>query len=155
MAEHSELTDPYLHEPIGQSTAEAGTVYVADGNGSGSHIKLPVTSLDIETPAVADITNAISGVTATGTVTDITYVKDIDGSGLTKTPSAVMSDVPLDDSISITVRDSINQNFAELFSLYENLEAIHTQIRKDIYEVATKLNETVEALKTIGVVVDE
>lgn len=32
---HSSLTDPYLHEPKGISTASNGAVYVANGSGSG------------------------------------------------------------------------------------------------------------------------
>ncbi len=33
---HSALSDPYLHEPKGISTASVGSIYVADGTGSGS-----------------------------------------------------------------------------------------------------------------------
>ena len=33
---HNTLTDPYLHEPRGASTAAAGDVYIADGAGSGA-----------------------------------------------------------------------------------------------------------------------
>ena len=33
---HSALTDPYLHEPIGASAAAKGKVYVSDGAGSGT-----------------------------------------------------------------------------------------------------------------------
>lgn len=33
---HSTLTDPYLHEPKGIAAAGAGTVYVANGSGSGA-----------------------------------------------------------------------------------------------------------------------
>lgn len=33
---HSTLTDPFLHEPKGVSTATTGQVYVSDGAGSGS-----------------------------------------------------------------------------------------------------------------------
>ena len=33
---HSTLTDPYLHEPKGVASAGAGTVYVANGSGSGN-----------------------------------------------------------------------------------------------------------------------
>ena len=33
--EHSTLTDPYIHEPKGASTATVGKVYIADGAGSG------------------------------------------------------------------------------------------------------------------------
>ena len=33
---HSTLTDPYLHEPKGVATASAGSLYYADGSGSGA-----------------------------------------------------------------------------------------------------------------------
>lgn len=36
MAEHKDLTGDQLHEPKGAATAAAGTVYVADGSGSGA-----------------------------------------------------------------------------------------------------------------------
>jgi hypothetical protein len=32
---HNTLTDPYLHEPKGASTAASGAIYIADGAGSG------------------------------------------------------------------------------------------------------------------------
>lgn len=36
---HNTLTDPYLHEPKGASTALAGQIYVADGAGSGAWVE--------------------------------------------------------------------------------------------------------------------
>lgn len=36
---HNVLTDPYLHEPKGASTALAGQVYIANGAGSGSWVE--------------------------------------------------------------------------------------------------------------------
>ena len=36
---HNTLTDPYLHEPKGVSTALAGQIYVADGAGSGDWVE--------------------------------------------------------------------------------------------------------------------
>lgn len=36
---HSTLTDPYLHEPKGASTATSGSIYIADGVGSGNWSK--------------------------------------------------------------------------------------------------------------------
>lgn len=36
---HNTLTDPYLHEPKGISTALAGQIYVADGAGSGTWVE--------------------------------------------------------------------------------------------------------------------
>lgn len=50
--EHSQLPDELLHEPKGASTAAAGTVYVANGAGSGSFSKLPVNSLNIPLESV-------------------------------------------------------------------------------------------------------
>jgi hypothetical protein len=36
MVEHVSITDPFIHEPKGASTASAEQVYVADGLGSGA-----------------------------------------------------------------------------------------------------------------------
>lgn len=36
---HSSLSDPYLHEPKGASTALPGQIYVADGAGSGNWVE--------------------------------------------------------------------------------------------------------------------
>ena len=36
---HSSLTDPYIHEPKGVSSAQSGTVYTSNGGGSGSWIR--------------------------------------------------------------------------------------------------------------------
>ena len=33
---HNTLTDPYIHEPKGASTAASGAIYIADGAGSGT-----------------------------------------------------------------------------------------------------------------------
>lgn len=60
--EHSQLPDELLHEPKGASTAAAGTVYVADGAGSGSFSKLPTTSLDMTLVSVAPITTPSTSV---------------------------------------------------------------------------------------------
>ena len=55
MAEHNILTDPYLHEPKGVSTAAAGLVYQADGAGSGDwvepHQVLNASLSDISAPS--------------------------------------------------------------------------------------------------------
>ena len=36
---HNTLSDPYLHEPKGITTALAGTIYVANGSGSGAWLE--------------------------------------------------------------------------------------------------------------------
>lgn len=73
--EHSQLPDELLHEPKGASTAAAGTVYVADGAGSGSFSKLPTTSLDIALVSVAPI--AVTSTTVETKLNElITALKD-------------------------------------------------------------------------------
>lgn len=37
--DHSTLSDPYLHEPKGIATAQAGQIYVANGTGSGTWVE--------------------------------------------------------------------------------------------------------------------
>jgi hypothetical protein len=73
--EHSQLPDELLHEPKGASTAAAGTVYVADGAGSGSFSKLPTTSLDMTLTAVSLISDP-SGTAETKLNELITALKD-------------------------------------------------------------------------------
>lgn len=41
MPSHHLISDPYLHEPKGISTANEGMVYVSDGNGSGQWVNWP------------------------------------------------------------------------------------------------------------------
>lgn len=44
--QHVDITDPEIHEPKGVASASAGTVYVADGSGSGTWEKVDTTSLE-------------------------------------------------------------------------------------------------------------
>ena len=46
MANHADLTGVELHEPKGAAAASANTIYVADGAGSGSWIKVTASSID-------------------------------------------------------------------------------------------------------------
>lgn len=62
MADHASLTDPELHEPKGAASASSGSVYIADGAGSGSFASLPWGSLSgrqvFLTARIADISTA-------------------------------------------------------------------------------------------------
>lgn len=69
---HSTLTDPYLHEPKGVASAGAGTVYVANGSGSGSWVEKTrfigaYVGFDATTPAYAH------SVTTSDTILDPTF----------------------------------------------------------------------------------
>lgn len=45
--EHPDLVDPYIHEPKGVGAATIGTVYVANGSGSGAWAKIGTDSLQL------------------------------------------------------------------------------------------------------------
>lgn len=65
MAEHNILTDPFLHEPKGVSTAAAGLVYQSDGAGSGEWVAaqqlLNVSLADISTPSLVYVPVPLAG----------------------------------------------------------------------------------------------
>jgi len=95
MPEHVSLNDPNIHEPKGISTANANTVYVADGSGSGdwlaqsapSNTALCIHMADVSTAGSvyvpAPLAGTVSRISATawsapGTA-DVTLTGYIDG----------------------------------------------------------------------------
>lgn len=138
--EHSELPDNLLHEPKGAATAAAGTVYVANGSGSGSFKKLPTTSLNITVPSVP----AISHTAVDGTAS-------LDGSTLSQAADGSLTDIPSLVNIPQTLTNKINENAAELLRLYNNQKQINQQVSTSLTNLENKLNAVINALKGIGV----
>lgn len=138
--EHNELPDELLHEPKGASTAVAGTVYVADGAGSGSFQKLPTTSLNITIPEVTSATH-----------TDVDSTVDLDGSTLSQVADGSLTDIPSLVNIPQTLTNKINENAAELLRLYNNQKQINQQVSTSLISLESKLNTVIDALKGIGV----
>ena len=138
--EHSELPDNLLHEPKGASTAVAGTVYVAEGAGSGSFKKLPTTSLDITVPSVPVISH-----------TDISETASLDGSTLSQAADGSLTDIPSLVNIPQTLTNKINENAAELLRLYNNQKQINQQVSTSLMNLENKLNAVIDAIKDIGV----
>lgn len=138
--EHSELPDNLLHEPKGASTAAAGTVYIADGAGSGSFKKLPTTSLNITVPSVT---------AAAHSAVDSTV--DLDGSTLSQAADGSLTDIPSLVNIPQTLTNKINENAAELLRLYNNQKQINQQVSTSLMNLENKLNTVIDALKGIGV----
>lgn len=138
--EHSELPDNLLHEPKGASTAAAGTVYIADGAGSGSFKKLPTTSLNITVPSVPVISH-----------TSIAGTASLDGSTLSQAADGSLTDIPSLVNIPQTLTNKINENAAELLRLYNNQKQINQQVSTSLTNLENKLNAVINALKGIGV----
>ena len=138
--EHNELPDELLHEPKGASTAVAGTVYVADGAGSGSFQKLPTTSLNI---TISEITSAAH--------TDVDSTVDLFGATLSQPADGSLTDIPSLVNIPQTLTNKINENAAELLRLYNNQKQINQQVSTSLMNLENKLNTVIDALKGIGV----
>ena len=138
--EHKELPDNLLHEPKGARTAVVGAVYVADGAGSGSFQKLPITSLNITIP---EITSAEPIV--------VDSAVDLDGSTLSQTANGSLTDIPSLVNIPQTLTNKINENAAELLRLYNNQKQINQQVSTSLINLESKLNTVIDALKGIGV----
>jgi hypothetical protein len=141
--EHSELPDELLHEPKGASTAAAGTVYIADGAGSGSFTKLPTSSLDITAANIVDITPS-----------SIDETIALDGAALAQVADGTLTDVQAFVGIPQEITSKINENAAELLRLYNNQATINQQVSNSIAILETKLNEVIVALKGVGIVND-
>lgn len=141
--EHSELPDELLHEPKGASTAAAGTVYIADGAGSGSFTKLPTSSLDITAASIVDITPS-----------SIDETVALDGVALAQVADGTLTDVQAFVGIPQEITSKINENAAELLRLYNNQATINQQVSNSIAILESKLNEVIVALKGVGIVND-
>lgn len=139
--QHNELPDNLLHEPKGASTAASGTVYIANGAGSGSFGKLPVSSLDIAPSSVEDLQHI-----------DIDNNVTLSGATLSQTADGTLTDVQAYVGIPQELTSKVNKNAAELVRLYNSQAAINEQIKQNISNIEIKINEILTALKEVGVV---
>lgn len=149
--QHATLPDEHLHEPKGATTAMAGTVYVADGEASGSFKKLPISSIDAVAEPINGLLDDIQNVTTDGVVNNIEELVTVDGLGLTAVTDGVLQDVPYDGVVPIETIDNINKDLAEYYKVFLNVKAITEVSKKDIAELTNKLNEVITALKNFGV----
>lgn len=138
--QHSDLTGDLCHEPKGADTAAAGTVYIANGTGSGSFQQMPLTGVDFTRGTVADITP-----------TSITASYSIDGTGLAQPLTGVMQDVGLTVGISAAGVATINKNFRELYENVTNVDAQVTDISTALTNLDNTVNSLLLALRNAGV----
>ena len=137
--QHSELPDNLLHEPKGASTAAEGTVYIADGAGSGAFKKVPVNSLDIAVPSVTESSTTV-----------IPSTDSLFGTNLAQVANGALTDVEAFVGIPQEITTMINKNASELLRVYKNQKAINTQVSTNLSSIEAKLNEVITALKGIG-----
>lgn len=118
---HSTLTDPYLHEPKGIAAASSGSVYIADGAGSGdwtkqnSHINGYI-DFDATTPAYQH------SVTTSYTALDPTFSSTLaDGFTGASSPNARLVYTGTDD---VTAVCNFTLNFRQASGTDYNFELV-------------------------------
>ena len=145
MAEHKDLTDPYLHEPKGAAAANSGEVYVANGSGAGVFKKLSLSDVDYTAASVTDLTNSITGFTQANTVSQIAAALQVNTTALASITNSSMTDVPASIEIPTAIINAINKNFKELGVVVNDYQTKIDLIRKDLYELAEKTSQIITA----------
>lgn len=149
--QHATLPDEYLHEPKGAVTALEGTVYVADGEASGSFRKLPVSSLDAIPENIDMLVDELTDVQTNGVVDAIDDLSDVDATGLTSETDGTLQDVPYNREVPMETIDAINKDLAEYYQIFLNVKQVSETSKKDIAELTDKINQIITALKNFGV----
>lgn len=108
MPEHSSITDPYIHEPKGVSSASEGMVYVADGNGSGTWRYWPYGKAYYQhafgTAQVINTTPSLLQVNGSGSLTKTSEVpREIAGGALWDTAVYKLLPIRLNDIYTLRV----------------------------------------------------
>ena len=138
--EHSQIPSEYCHEPKGAPEAAAGTVYVADGAGSGSFIKIPLSSLDTSTQSLTDVD-----------IADIDDTEMVKATSLKQLADGTLKEVTPVAGIPLETFETINKNTAELYRIYLNQTTINQNTKKAVEDALHKINESIAALKNWGI----
>lgn len=138
--EHSQIPSEHCHEPKGAPEAYAGTVYVADGAGSGSFKKIPLSSLDTTTQSLTKVEE---------TAIDDTVM--LEASSLTQVGDGHLEEVIPVAGIDAEMFNTINKNFAELYRTYLNQVTINQAVQMAMEDTQVKINEIIRALKNWGI----
>jgi len=126
---HSTMTDPYLHEPKGVAAASNGSVYVANGAGTGSwvhahHYIGAYVDFDAATPAYQHST------TTTLTPLDPTFViSENNGFAGVATPNARLQYTEVESIVAtvnftMSIKNNSGSNKDVEFVLYKNGVAV-------------------------------
>ena len=128
---HKNLTDPQLHEPIGISTAEENTVYIANGKGSGEWKPMEFSYLEINPVPVEKV--ELSSKSEVAAINDTALTAGFTGSMVAVSEA--------------NIAHNLKQLSTQFKQLKASLEIAHANIEK-LYGAHEKIRE---ALTTLGV----
>ena len=126
---HSALSDPYLHEPKGASTASSGDIYLANGSGSGAwtsahqHVDAYL-AFDATTPAYTH-----AATTSFTVINPTLSTSSTDGFTVTNSPNARLTytgtrDVTTNMHISLSTSQATGTSKDVEWKIYKNGSAL-------------------------------
>lgn len=122
---HKNLTDPQLHEPKGVYAANEGTVYVANGAGSGAWQALPFSDLNYSAQSVTAFTYNLIDIDTSTDNPD--YVPDVDFSVLTPMANETVSDASSFEGCNKNVKEvglEVSQLRADFKKAVANMDSL-------------------------------
>lgn len=152
MAHHKDLTGVDLHEPKGAASAASGSVYIANGSGSGVWTALSP-SLFTVTRTIPDVSTAgdvYIGIPATGTITEIVGILEAAISGSDSNVSFEINGVTITGSgIVVTESGSAPGNEFDVAPTGNNTVALG-----DVVKITTDGASTGTAPFTVTLLID-
>lgn len=139
--QHSELKGNLCHEPKGADTASIDTVYIADGEGSGSFQQMSLNKIYFTRSSVSDVV-----------LSDITESLSLDYSDLSQITDGSLENIGY--NLNISAVNNINKNFKELAEHVANADTQVSEIATAIANIENKINSLLEALRTAGVLLN-
>lgn len=136
--QHSELKGNLCHEPKGADTAAADTVYIADGEGSGSFQQMPLNKIYFSRASVSNLV-----------LSEIAESLSLDFSDLSQLTDGSLENISY--TLNISAVNNINKNFKELAEHVANADTQISEIATAITNLENKVNSLLEALRTAGV----
>lgn len=133
---HKNLTDPQLHEPKGISAANEGTVYVANGTGSGVWQALPFSALDYSKQSVTAFTYNLIDIDTSTDNPD--YVPDVDFTVLTPEANETVSDASSFEGCNKNVKEvglevsSLRADFKKAVANMDSLKGAFDELRTNL-----------------------
>lgn len=137
--EHSTLPDELLHEPKGASTAAAGTVYVANGFGSGEFTRIPFSSILFTKEYVTELRG-------------FSIDKNIDVVSSVPDTSDGVLEIVTSDVLKVDTINQLNKNTAEMLKFIQGQNKINDEVNSVLLNVRTTLNNLIASLKNEGLV---
>lgn len=120
---HSTLTDPYLHEPKGVASAQSGSIYVADGAGSGlwkihHQVVGGYIAFDATTPAYTHACTTSD--TQINPTFALAYNEGFTASSPARLTYTGTQDISCQISLTLSTRNNESQDRDVIWSLYKN-----------------------------------